>query len=130
MQKSKYSDQEWFGMICECMTGPAKVKDWCLQHGITSKALYYHARDLRKKGYDIPSKAETVSPALAVPEKQEIVCIGFPETGTNSESDIYTEEPPKTAAIRIDFHGICVEVSNQAAHDTITNTLRALQEVC
>ena len=52
-KRIKHTDQEWFDLITECRTSKLKVKDWCKQHGITAKALYYHTRQLRQKGYTI-----------------------------------------------------------------------------
>ncbi|WP_300695870.1 hypothetical protein [uncultured Phocaeicola sp.] len=54
-----------------CKTSSLKVKIWCEQHGITAKAIDYHTRRLRRKGYTIPQRIPQTFPC----EKQEMVCL-------------------------------------------------------
>lgn len=67
----KRTDQKWFDLINDCQTSGLKVKTWCEQHDITAKALYYHTRQLRQKGYALSKRIAGSSS----PEKQEVVCL-------------------------------------------------------
>ena len=122
----KRTDQEWFDLITDCQTSGLKVTTWCEQHSITTKALYYHTRQLRQKGYTI-SKKTAVSSHL---EKQEVVCLGVSDEVSASVRSHSVMDTNHTSAVCIDFHGIHIGVSNHAAQETIRNTFRALQELC
>ena len=67
----KHTEQEWLKLIQDCRNSSMTVKDWCSQHDLTVKALYYHTYQLRKKGYTIPNKTITSDRC----EKHEIVCL-------------------------------------------------------
>ena len=126
--KLKRTDEEWFALINDCRTSGLKVKVWCEQHSITSKALYYHTNRLREKGYDIP---QTTAAAVRK-QKQEVVCLDIPDERSFS---VPAQASPvmrvdSTAAVCITFRGIHIKVSNHAAQDIITNTFHALQELC
>lgn len=124
----KLTDQEWFDLIRDCRSSGLTVRDWCSRHDLTVKAFYYHTHQLRKKGYEIPDKTMSSVPS----QKQEIVCLNI----AGSFSDDWTvprgsaKEAASGAALSIDFHGIMIGISNHAAQDTITNTLRALHSLC
>ncbi|MCC8044374.1 MAG: IS66 family insertion sequence element accessory protein TnpB [Clostridiales bacterium] len=120
----KRSDQEWFTLIRDCRTSGMTISAWCVQHEITQKALSYHTKKLRQKGYSIPPKTR----GTAVPTKQEIFCLDF-----SGEKPANAGNPAGMSAetvIRIDFHGVLVEVTNQAVQETITNTFLALRNLC
>lgn len=121
----KLTDQEWLDLIRDCRSSSMTVQDWCSQHDLTVKAFYYHTHQLRKKGYAIPGK--TISPASS--EKQEIVCLNIADGGWTAPRGPVSETA-SGAALSIDFHGITIGISNHAAQDTITNTLRALHSLC
>lgn len=123
----KRTDQEWFNLINLCRTSGMKVKTWCEQYGITVKALYYHTRQLRQKGYAIPYKQTAISQ-----EKQEVVCLNiadeeFSDLPAQPYPDVKGDNEP---AVCIDFRGIHIKVSNHAAQDTIIHTFQALRELC
>lgn len=67
----KRTDQEWFDLINDCQTSGLKVKTWCEHHDFTAKALYYHMRQFRKKGFALAKRIAGSSS----PEKQEVVCL-------------------------------------------------------
>lgn len=124
----KRTDQEWFDLIRDCRASSLKVSDWCGQHCITVKALYYHTRRLRQKGYAIPQKnAESDSQ-----EKQEVVRldISHRESPDRSLQSHFLMESGIESAICIDFHGIRIGIANHAAQDTILHTFQALQGLC
>lgn len=125
---TKRTDDEWLAMLQDCMSSGLTIKAWCQQHGITSKAFYYHKRVLCQMGYDIPKRQLSGEEKV----KQEAFCVDLSEEkpAHGDGSSVETGESGCGAAIRIDFHGISIEVSNQAAPDTISNTLSALRALC
>ncbi|MCC8051042.1 MAG: transposase [Clostridiales bacterium] len=125
---TKRSDQEWINLFQDCMDSGLTIKSWCRQHGITSKAFYYHRRQLRQRGYDIPQSSSSGNTriqqeAFCISLSDERLAVGNMPAGTGSST-------ANDAAVRIDFHGVSIEVSNHAAPDTITNTLSALRMLC
>lgn len=127
-KRMKRTDQEWFDLIRDCKTSSLKVKSWCEQHGITAKALAYHTRRLRQKGYTIPQRSTQTIPY----EKQEVICLDIPKSISVGRADGAPLVPWTTSAValRLDFLGVPVEISNDAAQETITNTLLALRSLC
>lgn len=125
---TKHSDEEWFAMFQDCMSSGMTIKAWCQQHGITCKAFYYYKRVLCQMGYDIPQR----QPSGEGKVKQEAFCVDLSEEkpAHGNGNTVKTGGSGCGAAIRIDFHGISIEVSNQAAPDTISNTLSALRTLC
>ena len=127
-KRIKRTDQEWFELIKDCKTSSLKVKTWCEQHGITAKALAYHTRRLRQNGYTIPQKIAQTVPY----EKHEIVCLNISQnlSGTKAAASALNPQAVPTMVLRLDFHGVQMDISNDAAQETITNTLLALQSLC
>lgn len=127
-KRIKRTDQEWFELIKDCKTSSLKVKTWCEQHGITAKALDYHTRRLRQNGYTIPQKIAQTVPY----EKHEIVCLDLPQSisGTKAAASTLNPQAVHPMVLHLDFHGVHMEISNDAAQETITNTLLALQNLC
>ncbi len=127
-KRIKRTDQEWFELIKDCKTSSLKVKIWCEQHGITAKAIDYHTRRLRRKGYTIPQRIPQTFPC----EKQEIVCLDIPQSisGTKAAASALNPQAVHPMVLHLDFHGVHMEISNDAAQETITNTLLALQNLC
>lgn len=126
-KRIKRTDQEWLDLIKDCKTSSLKVKTWCEQHGITAKAIDYHARRLRQKGYTIPQRIPQTTY-----EKQEIVCLDISKSLSAGREEIPLLNPwnANAAALRFDFQGTPIEISNHAARETIENTLLALRSLC
>lgn len=124
------SDQEWVDLISECRTSGMTDKAWCEAHHISTSKFYYHIRRLRKKAYILPDNPLVTT----FTEKQEVIKLEFDtcsvKTDTICESDsigiLHSNEP----AIRLNFYGCQVEISNSAAAETIQNTLTALHSLC
>ena len=95
-----------------------------------SPTFYYHVKQLRKKACEIPETAKEVSK----PEIQEVVPVFFEKEEvavSNTPSVSAFHEPPDNlAAIRLQVHGICIEITNAASQTVIQNTLSALQSLC
>lgn len=124
-KRLKLTDQEWLDLIQDCKTSDLKVNTWCEQHGITLKALYYHAQQLRQKGYSIPQKEM----ASASGQTHDIFQLDISGAG-NRAAVLKPVTGTADTAIRIDFHGVFLEISNHAAQDTIENTFHALRKLC
>lgn len=122
----KHTDQEWFDLNNDCQTSGLKVKTWCEHHDFTAKALYYHMRQLRKKGFALSKRIAGSSS----PEKQEVVCLDVSNGISAGALSHPMIDANHTSAVSIDFHGIHIGISNHAAPDTIRNTFRVLQELC
>lgn len=127
-KRIKRTDQEWFELIKDCKSSSLKVKTWCEQHRITAKALDYHTRRLRQNGYAIPKK---IAPTVPY-EKHEIVCLDVPQSisGTKAASFALNPQSLHPMVLHLDFHGVHMEISNDAVQETITKTLLALQNLC
>lgn len=131
----RYTDQEWFSVIKEYKASDLTTDAWCSEHEITTSMLDYHTRKLRRKGFVIPQKTK----AKALPDHQEVFCLDLLRDEAQNEgrnNDVQSSEKgaspvnPVDTAVRIDYHGILVEVTNNAAQDIITNTFLALQKLC
>lgn len=123
-KRCNFTDQEWLSLIQDCRTSGLTVNTWCEQHGITHKAFYYHIRKLRQKGFSIPQKTSTTPQA----EKQEVFCLDLSEERSSDSS--HPSAFHNATALRMDFNGVRIEITNQATQDTISNTLLALQGLC
>ena len=127
-KRIKRTDQEWFELIRDCRTSSLKVKIWCEQHGITAKALDYHSRRLRQKGYMIPQRTVKTIPC----ETQDVVCLDIPQNICVDMADCMSSAPraANVTVLQLNFQGVHMEISNGAAQETIANTLLALQSLC
>ncbi len=122
------TEQEWMDLVQECRTSGLSDKEWCNLHHIHRSNLYYHIRKLRSRACAVPDGS-----VPSLPNIQEVVRIPL----TSLESRVVPEIPRQNTwsganetAIRINFHGISLEITNTAASDTITNTISALQRLC
>ena len=131
----RYTDQEWFSVIKEYKASDLTTDAWCSEHEITTSMLDYHTRKLRRKGFVIPQKKKT----KALSNHQEVFCLDLLRDEAQNEeprNDVQSSEKedspvnPADTALRIDYHGIFIEVTNNAVQDTITNTFLALQKLC
>ncbi len=125
-QNSTESDRYWFDLIQKCRTSGKSDYQWLQENNIKSPTVYYHIKQLRKKACEIPETTRRVSK----PEIQEVVPVFFENEALSvSTVPIETaipEVPDNVAAIRLQVHGICVEISNSATQIVIQNTLSAL----
>ena len=128
MSREKRSDQEWIDLILDYSASPLRASDWSAEHGISLKALHYHMSRLRSKGHQLPGKA----PIYARPKKQEVVCLeyGAPNPARNLRAVCPSHPEPQPLAIRIDFHGIYIDIANHASPETIAAVLHAWEGLC
>lgn len=120
MTKAK-KDNYWMNLIQQCRVSGMSDYAWCNQNGISISSFYYNVRHLR-------TKACVPDPVAKVTEKQEVVPIHYNEL---QETKIGT--PKKQAdpvAIRLEYNGIIMAISNDADAAVIKATLTALQQLC
>lgn len=120
------TDEEWMNLIQECRSSGLPDRVWCTEHHIHTSNFYYHIRRLRKLACEIPE-----SSSVSASPKQEVVRVAFDEPAEYSktlqeDASASVFEP----AIRIQIHGIRIEISNSAAGDTVFHTLSVLQKLC
>ncbi|MEG1145779.1 MAG: IS66 family insertion sequence element accessory protein TnpB [Clostridium sp.] len=125
VRNARKTDQEWMNLIQECRVSGFGDKDWCEQHGIPISTFYTKITRLRKKACEIPSAKHRV-----IRETQHVV----PLQVVDEVPEIYKNEIPvaneTSPAVVLKVNGYCVEISNDAARDTILNTLFVLQQLC
>lgn len=129
-QKLTASDRHWYDIIQQCRTSGKSDYQWLLEHDIKSSTFYYHVKRLRKKACEIP----VTSRELSKPEVQEVVPVFFEKeeaaVSDPSTTAAFTQAPGDQAAIRLQIHGVSIEISNCASQAVIQNTLSALQGLC
>lgn len=124
------SDRYWFDLVQKCRTSGKSDHQWLQENNIKPPTFYYHVKQLRKKSCGIPQATRRVSK----PEIQEVVPVFFQEEALSvPTAPVGTALPEGTdhaPAIRLQVHGICVEISNAASQIVIHNTLSALRKLC
>lgn len=125
VRNASRTDQEWMALIHQCRTSGLGDKDWCEQHDIPISTFYTKITRLRKKACDIPPANH-----LVIRESQQVVPLQI----IDEVPKIYRNEIPAvsgvSAAVVLKINGYCIEISNEAARDTIFNTLSVLQQLC
>ena len=124
------SDRCWYDLIQKCRTSGKTDSQWLKENNIKAPTFYYHVKQLRKKACEFPKAAKRTS----IAEFQEVVPVFFKEeelsVPTASIETVIPEISANAAAIRLQIHGICVEISNSASQVIIQNILSALQNLC
>ena len=114
-------DNYWMDRIQQCRISGMSDYAWCNQNGISTSSFYYNVRRLRTKAC-IPDSLAKVA------EKQEVVPIHFNEL---QETKIDTSKKySDSVAIRLEYNGIIMAISNDADAAIIKSTLMALQQLC
>lgn len=127
----KRSDEEWINLIKECRNSGLSDKAWCELHNIYPSNLYYHIRRLRNHICNLPES----SCHMKKSPEQEIVQVQLaPEFLVQNPNSATMSTLPgnssSTPALRINIGGCKVEIFNNAASETIYNTLTVLQRLC
>ena len=124
------SDRYWFDLIQKCRTSGKSDYQWLKDNNIKSPTFYYHVKQLRKKACELPEATKRSSTS----EVQEVVPVFFrdeelptPAVPLKASAQETTDH---TATVRIQIHGIYVEISNAASQTVIQNTLSALRNLC
>lgn len=129
-QKLTESDRRWYDIIQQCRTSGKSDYQWLQEHNIKSPTFYYHVKQLRRKACEIPESTKE----CFQPEIQEVVPVCFDKeevtvSNTSAPAD-FTKSQDSLAAIRLQIHGVSIEISNSASQTVIQNTLSALQSLC
>ncbi len=116
------SDEEWLNIIKECRTSGLPDKTWCLDHGIQPSKFYYHIRRLKAKACEITERDK--NPHLSA-QRQEVVQLSFEEPHGKCIPDVMPAQ--METVVRMNFHGIQLEISNLAERENIANITAVLQ---
>ena len=119
------SDEEWLSIIKECRTSGLPDKTWCLDHGIQPSKFYYHIRRLKAKACEITQRDK--DPHLSA-QRQEVVQLFFGEPQGSCIPEVTPAQ--MEAVVRMNFHGIQLEISNHAERETIADAIAVLQCLC
>ena len=117
------SDRYWFDLIQQCRTSGKSDFQWLQENNIKSPTFYYHVKRLRNKACEIPKNVK-----ITKQEVQEVVPVFF--ESPKVPEPVLKEQTESVVAVRLQLHGICVEITNCASQEIIQNTLSALQGLC
>lgn len=117
-QKDKY----WMDCIQQCRVSGLSDHAWCHQNGISTNSFYYNIKRLRIKASDVPVSVSKVA------AKQEVVPIHYNELPETKA--ISPKNGANSVAIRLEYHGVMLAISNDADATIIQATLSALQQLC
>lgn len=124
------SDRHWFDLIQQCRASGKSDYQWLQENNIKSPTFYYHLKRLRNKACEIPDAMRKSSKQ----EIQEVVPVFFDNEEVEVPSapvvDSIAGTSDNSIAIRLQVHGICVEIANSASQIVIQNTLSALRKLC
>lgn len=115
-------DEYWMDCIQKCRVSGLSDYAWCHQNGISTSSFYYNIKRLRMKASAVPASVPKVV------EKQEVVPVHYNEL---SETKVVNpNDPPDSIAIRLEYHGVVMAISNDADAAIIRATLSTLQQLC
>ena len=115
-------DKYWMNCIQQCRISGLSDYAWCHQNGISTSSFYYNIKRLRIKASEISA---SVPQAI---EKQEVVPVHYNEL---SETKVTSpKNQTGSIAIRLEYHGVDLAISNDADAAIIRATLSALQQLC
>lgn len=122
------SDQEWLALFQECRTSGMTDKDWCEMKGISPSSFYKKISRLRKKNYDILNVTKTSTRSV-----QEVVPLDIVDnlSSANECRNTISNQPTEfVPAVVIHTKDLSIQISNNAAKDTILSTLLAVEQLC
>lgn len=127
-RQKRRSDQEWLALFQECRTSGMTDKDWCEMNGISASSFYNKISKLRKKNYDILT-ASKIS-ARSVQEVIPLEIVDEPSSTYECRNSIGSQSTEFVPAVVIHAKSLCIQISNDAAKDTILSTLLAVEQLC
>lgn len=127
-RQKRRSDQEWLALFQECRTSGMTDKDWCEMNGISASSFYNKISKLRKKNHDIltPAKTSTRSVQEVVP----LEIVEEPARTYECSNPISSQRTEFVPAVVIHAKNLSIQISNDAAKDTILSTLLAVEQLC
>ncbi|WP_024345824.1 IS66 family insertion sequence element accessory protein TnpA [Lacrimispora indolis] len=115
-------DEYWMDRIQKCRVSGLSDYAWCHQNGVSTSSFYYNIKRLRRKASAVPASVPKIV------EKQEVVPVHYNEL---SETKVANPNAPSDSiALRLEFHGAIIAISNDADAAVISATLSALQQLC
>ena len=117
-EKNKY----WMDCIQQCRVSGLSDYAWCHQNGISTSSFYYNIKRLRIKASAVPASVAKVV------EKQEVVPVHYNEL--QETKVVLPKKNSDSVAIRLEYNGIVMAISNDADAAIIKATLSALQQLC
>ena len=117
-EKNKY----WMDCIQQCRISGLSDYAWCHQNGISTSSFYYNIKRLRIKASEVSA---SVPQAI---EKQEVVPVHYNEL--QETKVVLPKKNSDSVAIRLEYNGIIMAISNDADAAIIKATLTALQQLC
>lgn len=114
----------WLTVINECRRSGLSDRVWCTENDIKYSTFYYHVRRLREEACALQAATGTCT----APITQEIVKLNVFDS-LNGQTSI-ADGADLSAAVSLQVHGISIRIQNHASATVITNTLKALQELC
>ena len=115
-------DEYWMDCIQKCRVSGLSDYAWCSQNGIPTSSFYYNIKRLRKKASMIPASVPKVV------EKTEIVPIHYNEL--QETKVVLPKTQTDSIAIRLEYNGVVLDISNDADVSIIAATLNALRQLC
>ena len=117
-EKNKY----WMDCIQQCRVSGLSDYAWCHQNGISTSSFYYNIKRLRIKASAVPASVTKVV------EKQEVVPVHYNEL--QETKVVLPKKNSDSVAIRLEYNGIVMAISNDADAAIIKATVSALQQLC
>lgn len=114
-------DQYWMDCIQQCRVSGLSDYAWCQQNGISTSSFYYNIKRLRSNATVVPSVPKVV-------EKQEVVPIHYNQL--QETKVVLPKKQGDSVAVRLEYNGVIMAISNDADAAIITATLKALQQLC
>lgn len=109
----------WRERILECRTSGLTDRQYCIDNNLIHSTFYYWVKKLKLAS--VEKKLDTkVIPILV---HQEVVPLV-------SFEDLSFQSPEKSTAVILRFKSITLEIQNGASESAITNTIKALKQLC
>lgn len=115
-------DEYWMNRIQQCRVSGLSDYAWCSQNGIPISSFYYNIKRLRNKASMIPASIPNVV------DKPEVVPIHYNELQDTKVGLL--KKQADSIAIRLEYNGAVLAISNDADAAIIAATLNALRQLC
>lgn len=110
--------QLWISRISECQASNLTVADWCFEHNVSIKTYYYWMRKIKAEAFE------------ALPAERKSKMLSQKPTSPFAEVILPEQASANSCAIKLQVHGVVLEIQNGAAIETIEHTLRAVKSLC
>lgn len=129
MKATRIPADEQLRLIMKCRASGLTDHEWCMQNDIKPGTFYNWVKRLRQKGCtEIPDALNRHSP-----NRQEIVKIKFPMTGTNEPviSSVQDEiaQPVQNSVMEFSIAGMVLRIPNGTDPTLLRQTIHILKEL-